>query len=608
MINKKNYTPRKNILIGLFCLVGIVFLTRLFYLQVVDDSGRRNSDNNVFRYITQYPARGKIFDRNGNLLVYNEAAYDLMVVPNQVKKFDTASFCRLLHIEKEYVVTKLNKAKRYSRFKPSVFLAQLSKEEHGYIVEMLYNFPGFYFQTRTLRRYPSPIAAHILGDIGEVGQKEIDANTYYKLGDYIGKSGIERSYENELRGKKGMRIVMVDVHNREKGSYENGKYDTLPVHGNNLYLGLDAELQQYGELLMQNKIGSIVAIEPSTGQILAMVNSPTFDPNLLVGNVRGKNYKELLADKRKPLINRAVNGLYPPGSTFKMLNGLISLQRGSITPNTSFPCNGKESTPIRCTHDHGSPVALASAIENSCNPYFWHAFRSLLDDSHFRNQKEAYEYWREHVLAFGLGKRFDTDIPFEQSGNIPTKAYFDKLYHGKWNSMTIRSLGIGQGEILLTPLQLANMTAAIGNEGYYYLPHFIRHIEGDAEIDTRFKTRIETGIDKRHFYLVKQAMRDVFEGSHGTARFSKIDSISAAGKTGTAENPHGKDHSLFIAFAPVENPTIAIAVVIENAGFGSTWAAPIASLMMEKYIKGYTTRIALEKQIAAVNLIPKNHQ
>ena len=359
---------------------------------------------------------------------------------------------------------------------------------------------------------------------------------------------------------------------------------------------------------MQNKIGSIVAIEPSTGQILAMVNSPTFDPNLLVGNVRGKNYKELLNDKCKPLINRAVNGLYPPGSTFKMLNGLISLQRGSITPNTSFPCNGKESAPIRCTHHHGSPVALASAIENSCNPYFWHAFRNLLDDSHFRNQKEAYEYWRKHVLGFGLGKRFDTDIPFEQSGSIPTKAYFDKLYHGKWNSMTIRSLSIGQGEILLTPLQLANMTAAIGNEGYYYLPHFIRHIEGDTEIDPRFKTRIETGIDKRHFYFVKQAMRDVFEGSHGTARFSKIDSISAAGKTGTAENPHGKDHSLFIAFAPVENPTIAIAVVIENAGFGSTWAAPIASLMMEKYIKGYTPRTALEKRIIEVNLIPKNHQ
>lgn len=593
----RNLARRQYVVIGIFVVIGVVYLLKLFSLQVLDKSLKQSADNNVLRFVTQYPARGKVFDRNGELLVYNEAVYDLMVVPGQVKDIDTLEFCRLLGLEPEVFTERLVKARKYSRVKASIFMSQIPKEDYAHIGEILYRYPGFYFQTRTLRHYPMAIAAHTLGDIGEVDQAQLERDPYYKMGDYVGKSGIEKYYEKELRGKKGLKVVMVDVHNREKGSYLDGLLDTLPSPGKDLYLGLDAELQAYGEKLMHGKIGSIVAIEPKTGQILAFVSSPSYDPNLLVGRARGTNFAVLLNDPDKPLINRAVSGTYPPGSTFKMVNGLIALQSGSITPATRFHCNGPGTTPIKCTHHHGGSPDLANAIENSCNPYFYEAFKTTINNPKFGNIKKGFEYWHDMTWKLGLGHKFETDIPSELAGNIPTREFYDKIYRGSWNSVTIRSLGIGQGEILLTPLQLANIAATIANEGYYYPPHLIRAFGDSTAIPEKMTTRIETGIERRHFKVIKAGMQSVFEGSHGTARSSKIPGITAGGKTGTAQNPHGDNHSIFIAFAPVEDPQIALSIIIENGGYGSTWAAPIASLMMEKYIRGSTERTAVEKRM-----------
>ena len=587
IIKRVNYSSRKYVIIAIFSIVTLILLIKLFLIQVVDQSYKRSSDNNTLRYITQYPARGKVFDRNGNLLVYNEAIYDLMVIPRQVKNLDTLSFCSVMNISRDFFEERMAKAKRYSSFSPSIFISQITKEEYGSIAENLHQYSGFYFQTRSVRNYPYPIAAHILGNIGEVSKQDLNKDSYYKSGDYIGKSGIESFYEKELRGDKGLKIIVVDVYNREKERFMNGDFDTLPVAGKDICLGIDADLQFYGETLLKNKTGSIVAIEPSTGQILAMVTSPSYDPNELVGRVRGENYSKLLNDTLKPLVNRATSGVYPPGSTFKMVNGLIALQSGVVTANSTYPCNGPNTQPIRCTHNHNSPVALYEAIENSCNPYFWEAFRDMFTSSRFSSSKEAYQYWYDLVTSFGLGSTFKTDIPSEMSGNIPKSSLYDKVYKGVWNALTIRSLSIGQGEILVTPLQLANMAAAIGNEGYYYPPHLIKSFGDGTPIDSNMTTKRVIDIKAKHFKDVKVGMCRVFEGNHGTARFSKIDSIQVAGKTGTAENPHGDDHSLFMGFAPADNPQIAIAVVVENAGFGSQWAAPIASLMIEKYLRGY---------------------
>lgn len=597
--NKINYSHRKYVIGSIFILVAVILLIKLFMIQIVDDSYKQSSDNNTLRYITQYPSRGKIYDRNGKLLVYNEAVYDLMIIPSQARNIDTAAFCKLLNISNETYNNNLKKAKRYSSITPSIFISQITKEEYGHIAEVLYHYPGFYFQTRAIRQYPKPIAAHTLGSIGEVTKPEMERDSYYNLGDYIGKSGIEKYYEKDLRGKKGIKITVVDVHNREKERFMNGEYDTLPVPGKDIILGLDADLQAYGEYLMAGKTGSIVAIEPTTGQILAMVSSPTYDPNELVGRTRGLRYSELLNDPDKPLINRAISGTYPPGSTFKMINGLISLQSGVITASTAYPCNGPNSVPIKCTHYHNSPVRLYDAIENSCNPYFWQAFQDMLNSRRFGSPREGFKFWYDNVTSFGLGRAFNSDIPFTVSGNIPKMEYYDKVYRGVWNAMTVRSLSIGQGEILVTPLQLANVAAAIGNEGYFYEPHYIKSF-GDPNDSVSFEKHV-IDIKKKHFQDVKKGMQSVFEGEHGTARMSKISDITVGGKTGTAENPHGPDHSIFMGFAPVDNPQIAIAVVVENAGFGSTWAAPIASLMIEKYIKGEVMRPNIEKRVLTLN-------
>lgn len=597
MIGKRTqYSSRKFIVMAIFAITVLIMLVKLFMIQVIDNSYKRSSVNNTLRYIVQYPARGKIYDRDGKLLVYNEAIYDLMVIPRQVKNIDTLEFCKSLEITKDSFIERMKKARRYSSFSPSVFMSQITKEEYGKLAESLHQFSGFYFQTRSVRNYPYPIAAHTLGNIGEVDRKDLESDSYYKSGDYIGKSGIESYYEKELRGEKGVKIIVVDVHNREKESFMNGQYDTLPASGKDISISLDAELQSYGESLMRNRTGSIVAIEPSSGEILALVTSPFYDPNELVGRVRGDNYKKLLEDTLKPLVNRATSGIYPPGSTFKMVNGLIALESGAIKANTLFPCRGPEDQPIRCTHHHNSPLSIYEAIENSCNPYFWEIFDEMFHSPRFSSNKEAYAFWYDMVSSFGLGKTFDTDLPSQVSGNIPTSAFYDRMYRGVWNSLTVRSLSIGQGEILVTPIQLANLAAAIANNGFYYPPHLIRSFSDGTPIDTVMTTKNVIDIKSKHFDDIKIGMCRVFDGEDGTARFSKIEGISVAGKTGTAENPHGDDHSLFMGFAPADNPQIAIAVVVENAGFGSQWAAPIASLMIEKYLRGFIQNKNKEKR------------
>ncbi len=603
---KRNFSERKYVILLLFALIGLIYLIRLFYLQVFDTTYILSAESNVLRKNTIYPNRGLIYDRNDKLLVYDEAAYDLMVIPGQVSNMDTTEFCALLNITDSAFVAKLAKAKRYSRYKPTTFVAQITKEEYGYIEEKLYKFPGFFVQSRSLRKYPFPIAAHTLGYIGEVNNREIETDPYYRSGDYIGKSGLERFYEKELRGKKGVEVVMVDVHNREQGSYRNGRFDSVAEQGQNLYLSLDAGLQAFGEQLMQNKIGSIVAIDPSTGGILAFITSPVYDPNLLVGRVRGENFTHLTNDTLKPLLNRAIMGNYPPGSTFKMVNALVGLQEGVLSNHTYYSCAGPGSTPIRCTHNHITPLPLQEAIEQSCNPYFWNVFRSMMTNGRYSRINDAYNSWRNHVISLGFGKKFDTDIPFELNGNIPTEEYYNKIYQeGHWNALTVRSLAIGQGEILVTPLQLANLAVVIANKGYYYPPHLVYAIGSRQNEIQEFSQQVPTTIESRHFEVVQEAMLEVFEGEHGTARWAKLEGVQICGKTGTVQNPHGKDHSLFIAFAPKENPQIAMSVIVENSGYGSTWAAPIASLMVEKYLNDTISRPHIEKRMLEGNLISR---
>ncbi|HPT01386.1 MAG TPA: penicillin-binding protein 2 [Bacteroidales bacterium] len=596
------YADRKIVIITTFLIVGGIYLLRLLYIQVIDRSYILSANNNVLRYVTQYPSRGLVYDRNGKLLVYNEAVYDLMVIPRQVNDLDTAELCKILDITVEGFNERMKRAKDYSPVLASAFEKQITKETYGYLEEKLYRFNGFYVVPRTLRSYPMAIAAHILGYIGEVTPGQIEKNPYYRQGDYIGISGIERSYEEELRGIKGLKIRMVDVLNRDVGSFQNGKYDTAAVMGEDLYTGLDAELQQYGELLMKNKRGSVVAIEPSTGEILCFLSSPGYDPNLLVGRVRGKNFQMLNEDPVKPLLNRAIMGQYPPGSTFKMANDLIGLQEGVITPSTRFSCQGPSSYPIRCTHNHQTPLDVYTAIQQSCNPYHWQVFRAIMNDPDYGSVKERYDVWRKHLMSMGFGRKLNSDLAFELKGNLPSSDDFDKIYgKGHWNAMTIRSLSIGQGEILATPLQLVNYAAMVANGGWFYPPHVVKAIGNEKNHTTFTSKRNVVSINPEWVKVIRDGMAEVVES--GTARLIKIDSIPMAGKTGTADNPHGKPHSVFIGFAPIDNPKIAICVIVENAGFGSTYAAPIASLMVEKYIARKVKRKDLEERILNYNLL-----
>jgi penicillin-binding protein 2 len=597
------YSDRKLVIGGVIVVTGLIFLIRLFFVQVMDDSYKLSAENNVLRHMTEYPARGLVYDRNGKLLVYNEAYYDLMVIPKQIAGLDTLDFCNTLGITVEDFKQRMEKIKTYSKFKPSVFEKQLSSEFYAMLQEKLHHYKGFFTQTRTLRKYPSRVAAHLLGYVGEVDDRMTKDNQYYKSGDYIGVSGIEKHYEEFLRGEKGDKVMMVDVYNRPKGSFKDGEYDKLPVSGLDLVSTIDRDLQAYAERLMQNKIGSVVAIEPSTGEILVLATSPTYDPNLLVGRVRSENYSLLAKDITKPLFNRALMAQYPPGSTFKLVNNLIGQQEKVVFPQTSIGCRmGYHAGPIRVgCHQHPSPLNLMQSVQHSCNAYYCTVFRSILDNK--KTVRENYDIWRNHVLSFGFGKKFNTDLPSELKGLIPTGDYYDKIYgKNRWKSLTVVSLSIGQGELGTTPLQLANLVAILANRGFYYPPHLVKKI-GNKKIENEFTTRNYTTIDSNYFQIVIDGMEQVVEA--GTAARSKLKGIPYCGKTGTAQNPHGEDHSVFVCFAPKDNPKIALAVFVENSGKGGTYAAPIASLLIEKYLTDSLRRPLVEEFILNANLMPK---
>ncbi|PKP11773.1 MAG: penicillin-binding protein 2 [Bacteroidetes bacterium HGW-Bacteroidetes-4] len=602
------FANRKYVIGSIFGLLILIYIIRLFVLQVIDQSYKLSASNNVLRYVTQHPARGLVYDRNGKLMVYNEAAYDLMVVPQQIEAFDTNEFCQMLDLTKEQVISRLDKAKTYSRFKSSVFEKQLSAKTYAAFQEKLYLYKGFFVETRTIRQYPQSTAAHVLGYVGEVNDEIATTDNYYVAGDYIGISGVEKSYEEVLRGKKGVEIFMVDVHNRIKGNYRKGRYDTAPEHGANVTLTIDAELQAYGELLMGNKIGSIVAIEPSTGEILALISSPAYNPELLLGRNRTDNYNALKNDTLKPLFNRPLMARYPPGSTFKTVNALIGLQEGIVKPETTFPCMQGYAAGrffMKC-HYHRNNLDLTASIQHSCNAYYAYEFRNLLDAPKYGSVESAFELWRNHVLSFGFGKKLGVDLPHEVNGYIPTLSLYNRIYgEGRLRSLNIVSLAIGQGELLMTPVQMANLTAIICNNGYYYAPHVIKDLPKEFNnMKMPYLVKRYTNVDSVHFKPIIEGMYLAVNGlDGGTARIAQIPGIEVCGKTGTAENPHGEDHSIFIAFAPKDNPKIALAVYIENGGFGATWAAPVASLMIEKYLTGTIKRKWHEERILNANLL-----
>lgn len=580
-------SEKKWVIGAIFIVFVFIFIIRLFVVQVWDSKYRLSADSNSQRHVTQYPARGLIYDRNGKLLVYNRAAYDLMIIPRQLTAFDTVLFSNLLNIDKDKIVKKIKKAKKYSTYKPSIFIKQVSSERYAEFQEHMFKFPGFFIQTRTLRYYPNSIAAHILGYVGEVNAQDIKKDDYYKSGDYIGISGIEKTYEKELRGVKGNKIFLVDVHNRIKGEYKKGKFDKQAVLGKNLTTSLDEELQEYGEKLMQYKIGSVVAIEPKTGEILALLSAPSYNPNQLVGRQRSKNYRKLLVDSLNPLFNRALTAQYPPGSIFKLINGLIGINGGFTSINSSFVC---DKSLVGC-HNHPVNSNLQKAVKHSCNPYFYQVYKRIIQQGVIKNNKFldsriGVKYWKEHVMSFGLGQYLKIDLPNVSSGGIPGVSYYDRMYKGEntWKFSNIASNAIGQGEVMVVPVQMANLAAIIANSGYYYIPHIVKKIADKTISDTTFTKKHYTMIDSKWFSIVQEGMYDVVNTDHGTARRARIDSIVVCGKTGTVQNPHGKDHSVFIAYAPKDNPQIAIAVYVENSGFGGTWAAPIASLMIEKYL------------------------
>ena len=584
---------RKLVIGGVAIVIVIIYIMRLFVLQVMTDSYKKNADSNAFLNKIQYPSRGAIYDRNGKLLVFNQPAYDITFVPREVTQLDTLDFCRTLNITKEQLLKRMADVKNrwmnpgYSRYTHQVFMTQLSAEECGVFQEKLFKFPGFYIQRRTIRQYTYDAAGHALGDIGEVSKKDIEADNYYIRGDYIGKQGIEKSYEKYLRGEKGVEILLRDAHGRIQGHYMDGEYDRPSVPGKNLTLSLDIDLQMLGERLLKNKIGSIVAIEPETGEILCLVSSPNYDPHLMIGRQRGKNHLMLQRDKMKPLLNRALMGVYPPGSTFKTAQGLTFLQEGIVTEQgPSFPCSrgfhyGRLT--VGC-HAHGAPIPLIPAIATSCNSYFcWGLFR-MFGDRKYGSPQNAITVWKDHMVSQGFGYKLGVDLPGEKRGLIPNAQFYDKAYRGHWNGLTVISISIGQGEILATPLQIANLGATIANRGYFITPHIVKEIQ-DNQLDSIYRTPRYTTIEKRHYESVVEGMRGAATG--GTCRMLSVmvPDLEACGKTGTAQN-RGHDHSVFMGFAPMNKPKIAIAVYVENGGWGATYGVPFGALLMEQYLKG----------------------
>lgn len=586
-------------------LTGLLFLSRLFYLQVYSSNEHNLFEDNAIRKVYDYPKRGFVYDRNGKLLVANQPSYDVMVIPREVEPLDTLEFCSLLKIDKEEFIKKYSKARRYSPRLPSVFVSHLSKGDYAVLQEKMRKFDGFYIQKRSLRKYETTIGANVLGDIGEVNNAIINKDPYYKMGDLIGKDGVEASYEETLRGIKGLKLIQKDRFNRNIGPYKNGEFDTIPEQGKDITITIDSKLQAYGELLMRNKRGAIIAIEPSTGEILTMVSAPSYNPNLLVGRERSKNFTKLYTDTiANPLFNRALKAQYPPGSPFKVLNALVALQENVVTTDDRFKCRmgyylGRKK--LTGCHHHRSPLSMNEGIAQSCNAYFCNVYRRIIEK--YDNQAEGMNVWSNHIKSFGLGNYLGYDLKIGNKGRVPDGAFYDKWYgKNRWSSTYMLSNAIGQGEVEATPIQLANMVAAIGNRGYFYTPHIIKHIKGDT-IDSNYTTPKHTTIDKQHFEPAVQGMFDVFNKGTGVAL--QVKGIEICGKTGTAENfmkIDGKkeqltDHSIFVAFAPKDNPKIALAVFVENGYWGSRFAGKIASLMIEKYINETITRTDLEEWI-----------
>lgn len=602
----RNYdlVKRRYVIGGAVFFVALLFIVRLFFLQIMSDDYKKNADSNAFLKKIQYPSRGVIYDRNDRLLVYNQPAYDITVVMKEMVSLDTADLCQTLNLTPEFVRNRFRDMKNrrlnpgYSPYTNQVFMTQLSAEDCGVFQEKLFKFPGFYIQRRTIRQYNYNAGAHILGDIAEVSKSEMEDDEYYLPGDFIGKLGVERSYEKQLRGEKGVEVLLRDAHGRIQGNYMDGKFDKPSVPGKNLVLSLDIDLQMLGERLLEGKIGSIVAIEPETGEVLCMVSSPSYDPHMMIGRNRGKNHNAMARDPWKPLLNRAIMGTYPPGSTFKTTQALTFLQEGIINTNTSYPCFGGFSYKglrVGC-HGHPSPLSLVPAIATSCNGYFcWGLYYMIGARQKYGTVQKAMNTWRDYMVSMGFGYTLGIDLPGEKRGMIPNANFYDKAYRGSWNGLTVISISIGQGEVTATPLQIANLGATIANRGYFVTPHVVKQIEGEV-LDSQYTRRRYTRVDASHYDEVVQGMRAAVTG--GTCRMANLPDIEVCGKTGTAQN-HGKDHSAFMGFAPMNQPKIAIAVYVENGGWGATYGVPIGRLMIEQYLKG---KLSPEDEVLATDI------
>lgn len=618
-MNRKDPFFNRSVIIGItITLIAIVYMIQLFHLQIVNTSYRDFADSNAFYKKTLYPSRGAMYDRNGKLLVYNQATYDVMMVSKEMQDFDTIDFCNTLNIELD-TFSQLDSLMRdsrrnpgYSSYTPQPFMSKLDTHEYASLQEKLYKFPGIYIQNRTERQYKYPNMGLILGYIAEVDKNTMVADSYYARGDFSGKSGIELSHEEDLRGEKGVEILLRDAHGRIQGKYEEGKHDKMPVSGQDLTLSIDIDLQAYGEYLMQNKIGSIIMIEPKTGEILAMIAAPSYDPALLTGRDFGKNFMELARDPYKPLINRAVSGVYPPGSTFKPAQGLVFLAEDIITANTRYGCAGGY-PPLggrpRC-HGHPTPLSLDPALATSCNSYFCYGLTAMLTNrTHYTDINDAFDHWKDRMVSFGFGNKLNVDLPSEKRGFIPNSKFYSKVFNTEnWRASYIISISIGQGEILTTPLQLANFSALVANRGYYFTPHVVKEMK-DKPIDKTYTTKHYTGIAREHFEVTVSGMAHAV--TSGTCRGINLEpEIEVCGKTGTSENPHGDDHSLFLGFAPKDNPEVAIAVIVENGRFGASNAVPIGRLMMQKFFKDSIPPSDkwLEDRIVNTTILPNIYQ
>ena len=588
-----NLEKRKYVICGFLLIIALIYGIRLFNLQMADSKYKQSADTNAFLKKTIYPSRGLIYDRNGELVVYNQPAYDVMLIPRDVQPFDTADFCLTLNITREQLDKRFTdmRDKRlnpgYSSYTPQRLINHLSAQDYGRLQEKLYRFPGFFIQKRILRQYAHASAPNVLGNIREASAADIKADDYYQPGDYTGDLGVEKSYEKELRGVKGIEILIRDAHGRIQGKYENGANDIPPIAGRDLKLSIDIKLQEYAESLMVGKRGAVVAIEPETGEILCLVSSPSYDPNLLVGRERGKNYNALLNENGYPLFDRSIMGAYPPGSTFKPTQGLIFLEENIIVPGTPFPCaHGYRSGGLKVgCHGHGSPLTLQPALQTSCNAYFCHGLKAMIDRrSKYGAPDHALEVWKNYMVSMGYGYKLGVDMPGESRGFIPNPQFYDKFYgNGHWSANTIISIAIGQGEILATPLQIANLCATIANRGWFITPHVVKEIQ-DTTIREEYTIKNYPTVESRYYQVIAEGMRMAVTG--GTCRQASFSDVEVAGKTGTAQNPHGRDHSAFMGFAPYQNPKIAVCAYVENAGFGATYGVPIGSLVMEKYLTG----------------------